>query len=109
MLYNVCEKENFFQKWCKNDDFFFTYFTIICAKSKGRRLYPFCHAKRRSDVFGGWAGKNIFIMTFCERTWFQIRSQFKRKNIIINKNKKLQCTRISFPFHHGSYLGGICS
>ena len=45
---------------------FFTYFTIICAKSKGQRPYPFCQAKRRSDVFGGWAGKNIFIMTFCE-------------------------------------------
>ena len=24
---------------------------------KGRRPYPFCHAKRESDVLGGWVGK----------------------------------------------------
>ena len=54
----------------------------------GRCPYPFCHAKRQSDVLGGWVVKNIFIMTFCETRWFQRKSHFKRKNIVSKKCNK---------------------
>ena len=73
-----------------------------------RRPYPFCHAKRQSDFLGGWVVKNIFIMMFCVTKWFQRRSDFKRKNIMI-KYKKLKRTYVCFPLHQGSYLGGTCT
>ena len=45
-------------------------------------------------------------MTFCVTKWFQRRyGIFKRKNII-SKQKKLKRMHVSFPFHHGSYVGG---
>ena len=31
---------------------------------KGRRPYPFCHAKRESDVLGGWVGKTYLSWRF---------------------------------------------
>ena len=71
---------------------------------KGWRPYPFCHAKRQSDLLGGWVGKNMFIMTFCVTNWFQ-RIPIQKKKYI-NKYKKLQCTHVCFPFHHVNYLGG---
>ena len=46
---------------------------------KGWRPYPFCHAKRQSDLLGGWVGKNMFIMTFCVTNWFQ-RIPIQKKN-----------------------------
>ena len=54
----------------------------------GRFPYPYCHAKRQSDVLGGWVVNNIFIMTFCQTTWFQRKSHFKRRNIISKKCNK---------------------
>ena len=57
----------------------------------GGSPYPCCHAKRQSDFLGGWVVKNEFIMMFCVTKWFQRRSHFKRKNIII-KYKKLKRT-----------------
>ena len=62
--------------------------TMNDSEVKGRRPYPFCHAKRQSDVLNGWMGKNKFIMTFCVTKWSQRKSQFKRKNIIKKKITK---------------------
>ena len=56
----------------------------------GGSPYRCFHAKRQSDFLGGWVVKNEFIM-FCVTKWFQRRSHFKRKNIII-KYKKLKRT-----------------
>ena len=39
----------------------------------------------------------MFIMTFSVRNWFQIKSHFKRKNIISN-NKKLNLRTTVFDF-----------
>ena len=68
----------------------------IYIYSKGRCPYPFCHAKRQSDVLGGWVGKRKFFMTFCVTEWFRRKSHFKIKTII-NKNKNY-CLRTSV-FH----------
>ena len=68
----------------------------------GQTPYPFCHAKRESDVLGGWVCQNKFIMMFCVTKWFQRKSHFKRKI-----NKKLQRTHFCFPFHHGTCTGRI--
>ena len=57
----------------------------------GGSPYPCSQAKRQSDFLGGWLVKNEFIMMFCVTNWFQRRSHFKRKNIII-KYKKLKRT-----------------
>ena len=39
--------------------------TMNDSEVRGRRPYPFSHAKRQSDVLNGWIGNNKFIMTFC--------------------------------------------
>ena len=66
---------------------------------KGQRSYPFCHAKLKFNVLGGWVGKNIFIMTFCVTKWFKRKSHFKRKHIV---NKV--CTSV---FHLITVLEGF--
>ena len=73
---------------------------------KGRRLYPFCDAKRRSHVLGGWVGKSKFIMTFYVTKWLQRKFHFKRKSIT-NKNKKLLTMHVCFLFHHGTCARGV--
>ena len=73
---------------------------------KRRHPYAFCHAKRESDVLGGWIGKICLSWRFVWQSGSKKDTViFERKNII-NKYKKLQRMHVCFPFRHGSYVGG---
>ena len=37
---------------------------IYASMAFGATSIPICHAKRQSDVLGGWVGKAIFVMAW---------------------------------------------
>ena len=71
----------------------------------GRRPYPFCHAKRQSDVLDEWV--KIYLswrfvwQSGSKENLFQKKKIFNNKNII-NRCKKWQPICVCFLLHHGT-------
>ena len=70
-----------------------------------RHPYPFCHAKRQTDVLGESVGKKYIysdVLTFCLQSGSK-ENLISKEKIYINKNENLQRMHLCFPFYHGPF------